>query len=167
MLSALRIGRFYPPGNIPGTHFWVDSRAKGPMTPSGIEPATFRLEEQLRHRVPHNSCYGFKYCQTAPRAGVWAGKQTVLRFVRLTLPYLQGQTRSIDFISEFGVFVKSIWQAWGNHKYAEKFGLKHWSERLFENFQCRWEDSTLIDLKWFTVAIGQNRSAPVNTLMTN
>ena len=48
-LSALRIGRLYPPGNIPGTHFcsrlsWTQgySRAEGlcqwkiPMTPSGF-----------------------------------------------------------------------------------------------------------------------------------
>ena len=58
-LSALRTGRFLPPG-------WVDPMAivrpeglcqwKIPMTPSGIEPATFWLVaqclNQLRHRVP-------------------------------------------------------------------------------------------------------------------
>ena len=58
-LSALRTGRLYPPGNIPGTHFcWSLSRPQGhsaagricqwkiPVTPSGIEPATFRLVGQ-------------------------------------------------------------------------------------------------------------------------
>jgi hypothetical protein len=63
-LSALRTGRLHPPGDIPGTHF--RSRLSRPqvhsatgrmsMTPSGIEPATFRLVaqclNQLRHRVP-------------------------------------------------------------------------------------------------------------------
>jgi hypothetical protein len=33
-----------------------------PMTPSGIEPTTFRLEVKLRYRVrAHNSCHGFKH----------------------------------------------------------------------------------------------------------
>jgi hypothetical protein len=55
-LSAIRTGRLYPTGNTPGTHFCYRlSRPQGhsaterimsmkiPITPSGIEPLTFRL----------------------------------------------------------------------------------------------------------------------------
>ena len=54
--SALRTGRFYAPGNIPGTPFLLEALSTpGLMTPSGIEPATFRLVaqrlNQLHHRV--------------------------------------------------------------------------------------------------------------------
>jgi len=69
-LSALRTDRLYHPGNIPGTHFFyrlsqpqghsaagrITSMKEFSMTPSGIEPATFRLVaqwiNQLRQRVP-------------------------------------------------------------------------------------------------------------------
>jgi hypothetical protein len=49
-LSALR------PGNVPGTNFWVDPRIiqrKIPMTPSGIESATFRLVAQCLNQLRH------------------------------------------------------------------------------------------------------------------
>jgi len=75
-LSALHTGLLYSPG-FPGTHFvrgWVNPgtivRTQGlyqwkiPLTPSGIEPATYRLAaqclNQLRHRV-HRS--NKKHCK--------------------------------------------------------------------------------------------------------
>jgi len=52
--SALRTGRLYTPGNIPGTHL---SEAQSTPRPPGIELATFRPAtmclNQLRHPVPH------------------------------------------------------------------------------------------------------------------
>ena len=58
-LPALGNGRFYPSGSIPGTYFCYSlsqppghsaagriMSMKNPVTPAGIEPATFRLEAQ-------------------------------------------------------------------------------------------------------------------------
>ena len=66
-LSALRTGRFYPPGNIPGTQFLSEAEStpwpqcgrkdyvneKIPMTLSGIETATFRLVAQCVNQLRH------------------------------------------------------------------------------------------------------------------
>jgi len=68
-LSVLRTGRLYPPGNAPGTHFRYRlsrpqghsgiGRMKNPLTPAGIEPATYRfVAQQLNHcptAVPHHT----------------------------------------------------------------------------------------------------------------
>jgi hypothetical protein len=72
-LSAIRTGRLYPPGNLPGTHFcWRLSRPQGrsaserimsikiSVTPSGIETGPFRFVaqclNQLRHRGRASTC---------------------------------------------------------------------------------------------------------------
>ena len=73
-----------PPGNAPGTHFRVDPRAivrserlchwKIPMTPSGIEPATFRFVAQhLNHRGPLLK-YGQLLNLFSQRAWRWPNK---------------------------------------------------------------------------------------------
>jgi hypothetical protein len=73
-LSALRADHHLPPGRfllLISVRDWVDTRAiarleglgqlKNPVTPSGIEPATFRLVawclNQLRCGVPRNVVY--------------------------------------------------------------------------------------------------------------
>jgi len=63
-LSALRTGRFLPTGNTPGTHLcWRLSRSAGlcqlkiPLTPSGIEPATFRLTTVLLRSPGYNQLW--------------------------------------------------------------------------------------------------------------
>ena len=67
-LSALHTGRLYPPATIHGTHFdrsrvdtrpqcgrkdWVNKTI--PITPSGIEPATFRLVAQCLYQLRHRA----------------------------------------------------------------------------------------------------------------
>jgi hypothetical protein len=61
-LSDLRTGRVYPPGNIPGTYFCQRlSRSQGysaterimSITPSGIEPPTFRFVAQCLNQLRH------------------------------------------------------------------------------------------------------------------
>ena len=95
-LSALRTGRLYSPGNIPGTHFCKrqghpqDHRIMSIKNSNGIigrvEPATFRLVAQyLHHRVPHHvmktyesDCpgrgLGVKVCERHSPAALLRGK---------------------------------------------------------------------------------------------
>ena len=81
-LSTLSTGRLKPLGNIPGTHLleaestlgaivWLGGLCQWqiPVTPSGIEPATFGLVQQclnqLCHRVPHIIVLPLTYSQTS------------------------------------------------------------------------------------------------------
>ena len=79
-LSAIRTGRLYTPGNIPGTHFslrlsrFQGHRAAGRImpikNPSGIEPATVcvvaQCLNQLRHREAPSVRYNSKILANSP-----------------------------------------------------------------------------------------------------
>ena len=76
-LSALRTGCLYPPGNIPGTHFfwrlsWPQGRSaagrtksmKNSSDTSGIEPATFWLVAQCLNQLHHHVPPFLKSCRS-------------------------------------------------------------------------------------------------------
>ena len=85
-LSALRTGRLYPQGVfliLISVRGWVDPRAI--VTPSGIEPATFRLVSQclneLRYGVPPLNIVRMDYRRLSPRGPEFDPRSVHMRYV--------------------------------------------------------------------------------------